>query len=79
MKRVAVAALLSATALGALAAGQHNVNGHTRRDGTYVAPHQRTNPDSSRTNNWSSRGNTNPYTGKEGTVDPYAPKQPRSR
>jgi hypothetical protein len=54
----------------------HSVHGYTRKDGTYVAPHRQTDPDDSRRNNWSSKGNTNPYTGKEGTVDP---DQPRNR
>ncbi len=57
--------------------GSTSVRGHARRDGTYVAPHRRTNPDGSRTNNWSSKGNTNPHTGKEGTQDPYRPQTPR--
>jgi hypothetical protein len=47
------------------------VNGYTRKDGTYVAPHHRSSPDNSRLNNWSSQGNTNPYTGQQGTQNPY--------
>lgn len=78
MKRIIVAVLIAALASPAFAkGGSHSVRGHTRKDGTYVPPHRATNPDASRTNNWSSKGNTNPYTGKEGTVDPNAPKQPR--
>ncbi len=42
------------------------VSGYTRKNGTYVAPHYRSNSDSSRLNNWSSSGNVNPYTGKKG-------------
>lgn len=48
------------------------VRGHQGKNGTYVQPHYRTHPDNSRVNNWSSKGNTNPYTGKQGTKDPYA-------
>lgn len=51
--------------------GSHGVGGYTRKDGTYVAPHRQTNPDSSKMNNWSTKGNVNPYTGKEGTKPPY--------
>lgn len=51
---------------------QVHVNGYTRRDGTYVAPHYRSSPDSSRLNNWSTQGNVNPYTGQEGTRNPYS-------
>lgn len=47
--------------------GSVSVRGYYRKDGTYVRPHQRSAPDSSTSNNWSTKGNTNPYTGKEGT------------
>lgn len=47
------------------------VRGYTRRNGTYVAPHYRTAPDSTKLNNYSTQGNVNPYTGKSGTVNPY--------
>lgn len=42
-----------------------------RRDGTYVKPHYRSNPDSSIYNNWSTRPNINPNTLERGTRDPY--------
>lgn len=44
-----------------------------RKDGSYVQPHRRTLPDNSKLNNYSTKGNINPYTGKKGTVDPYNP------
>jgi hypothetical protein len=47
--------------------GEHYVQGHIRRDGTYVQGHYQTNPDNSFWNNWSSKGNVNPHTGKVGT------------
>jgi hypothetical protein len=40
------------------------VNGYFRKNGTYVKPHYRSNPDGNPYNNWSFPGNTNPYTGK---------------
>ncbi len=43
------------------------VRGYYRKDGTYVAPHYRSDPDGSFYNNWSTKGNINPYTGEEGT------------
>jgi hypothetical protein len=43
------------------------VRGYYRSNGTYVQPHYRSNPDGNRYNNWSTRGNVNPYTGKRGT------------
>ena len=64
------AAGITILATGANAQGSNWVRGHVRSDGTYVAPHLRTNPDSSRYNNYSSSPNINPYTGRSGTVDP---------
>ena len=45
----------------------HSVVGHTTKNGTYVAPHRATNPNDKKSDNWSQKGNVNPYTGKEGT------------
>lgn len=42
------------------------VRGYWRNNGTYVQPHYRSDPDGYRWNNWSSRGNSNPYTGRRG-------------
>ena len=42
------------------------VNGYLKSNGTYVAPHYRSSPNSYRYDNFSSRGNVNPYTGKKG-------------
>ncbi|MFA5130390.1 MAG: SH3 domain-containing protein [Patescibacteria group bacterium] len=39
------------------------VKGYTKKNGTYVAPHYRSDPDGIKSNNWSYPGNTNPYTG----------------
>jgi len=61
---VLVLALLSAIAV---AQGNHAVRGYVRKSGTYVAPHRQTNPDRTQRNNWSAKGNVNPYTGKRGT------------
>ena len=44
----------------------HTVSGYTR-GGTYVRPSHATNPDATRNNNYSTKGNVNPYTGKLGT------------
>jgi len=42
------------------------VKGYTKADGTYVAPHLRSAPDGNFNNNWSTKGNVNPYTGEAG-------------
>ena len=41
------------------------------RSGTYVMPHYRSSPNSTRWDNYSSRGNYNPFTGKKGYSSPY--------
>lgn len=46
------------------------VKGYYRKNGTYVQPHYRSNPDRNPYNNWSFPGNTNPYTGKTATGNP---------
>ena len=47
----------------------HDVRGHTTKNGTYVAPSHATNPNDTKTDNFSNKGNVNPYTGKEGTKE----------
>ena len=51
--------------------GSHSVRGTVTKKGTYVAPHNATNPNSTKRDNWSTKGNVNPYTGKSGTKNPY--------
>lgn len=46
---------------------------YVTKAGTYVAPHYQTAPNRTKVDNYSSKGNVNPYTGKKGTVDPYKP------
>ena len=43
------------------------VRGHTRSNGTYVQGYTRTSPNSTNWDNYSTRGNSNPYTGSTGT------------
>lgn len=55
---------------GALHAAVH-VRGYYRSNGTYVQPHYRTAPNSTIMDNYSTYPNINPYTGKQGTINPY--------
>lgn len=48
------------------------VNGYFKNNGTYVQPHFKTAPNSSMFDNYSTKGNYNPYTGKPGWIDPYS-------
>ena len=47
------------------------VKGHVNKNGTYTQPHVRTAPNQTRRDNYSTKGNVNPYTGKPGTKEPY--------
>jgi len=60
------AALLLAL-LATSAFADNYVRGYTKSDGTYVAPHYRSEQNSNRSDNYSSQGNTNPYTGQRGS------------
>ncbi|PKP37251.1 MAG: hypothetical protein CVT98_06320 [Bacteroidetes bacterium HGW-Bacteroidetes-15] len=46
------------------------VKGYTKSDGTYVAPYYRTAPNSTNRDNFSTKGNTNPYTETAGWIEP---------
>jgi hypothetical protein len=47
------------------------VSGYTRSNGTYVSGHYRSSPNHTKSDNFSTYGNVNPYTGKVGTKTYY--------
>lgn len=49
------------------ATGEHYVSSYVTKSGTYVSGHYQTNPNSTRNDNYSTRGNINPHTGQPGT------------
>lgn len=51
--------------------GTTSVRPSVDRTGTYRQGHFRTAPNNSRLDNWSTKGNANPYTGKKGTRNPW--------
>jgi hypothetical protein len=68
-----VVALILAAFVNALGTGNpnyHGVRGHATKDGKYVAPHYQTNPNGTKSDNWSTKGNVNPITGQPGTKNP---------
>lgn len=81
--RIAIVVLV--LALTGIASADQRVNGYYRdSDGdgykeTHVQPYSRTAPDSNPYNNYSTKGNTNPYTGERGTVNPYGSNQFKSK
>lgn len=48
------------------------VRPHIRNNGTFVMPHFRTSPNATIKDNWSTRPNINPFTGKGGTRNPFS-------
>ena len=72
--RLTLLALLAALSVSAFA--DEYVQGYVRKDGTYVPPHFRSSPNASKLDNFSTQGNTNPYTGERGYVNPYAQPSP---
>lgn len=83
---IAIAALLATSSLAAAQygyrtpsyggygtgsnSGSHYVQPHITNQGTYVQPHYQTNPNTTQMDNYSTRGNINPYTGQMGTRSP---------
>ncbi len=73
MRSITLAMVGLAALVGAGSAGADQyVSPYVRSDGTVVQGHMRSSPDSTRFNNYSTRGNTNPYTGQPGYKNPYA-------
>jgi hypothetical protein len=78
MKKLILAAGIALIATNAMAQytgtgsnpNSHAVSGHVTSSGTYVPPHQATNPNSTQTDNYGTHGNVNPYTGATGTRTP---------
>ena len=51
-----------------IATAQTHVRPYIRDDGTFVEGHVRSAPNGTSSDNYSTRGNVNPYTGQAGTV-----------
>ena len=66
MRYFSAALFISTLLFSTIVISDTYVRGYTKSDGTYVSPHYRSSPDSSYNNNWSVRGNRNPYTGSFG-------------
>lgn len=58
---------LALTLSASFALADQWVNGYTRSDGTYVQGHYRSDPNGTVRDNFSYKGNRNPYTGEIGT------------
>lgn len=78
MNSVRIAAILVAMAVftgfappQVEASGTSRVKGYVKKKGTMTKPHRRTKPNKKKTDNYGSKGNVNPGTGKAGTKDPF--------
>lgn len=69
--KLLAASVIAIASVSSIAQADTSVKGYVKKDGTYVPPHTRTDPNSSANDNWSTKGNTNPYTGAKGTKNPY--------
>lgn len=75
MKKIITTILLSLVLLlgvaGVADARVTRVRGYIKPStGRYVAPHYKTTPNKTKFDNFSTKGNTNPFTGKKGYVNP---------
>lgn len=72
MKKISIVSILGVFIFSFLALniGQADaatrVSGYTKSNGTYVAPHYKSSANSFKFDNYSFKGNYNPYTGKKG-------------
>lgn len=60
------ALLVLAVLFSTQAFADKSVRGYVKKDGTYVQPHMKSSPNQFKFDNYSSKGNTNPYTGQKG-------------
>lgn len=75
MKKILTLILLAISTISVIA--QTYVQPHYRKDGTFVEGYYRSEPNNTKLDNYSTQGNTNPYTGQAGTVDPYKQPEPQ--
>lgn len=79
MRLLLCGVVFAAIFAGPAAAESTRVRTYMKADGTLVTTHRRTTPDSTVNNNWSTKPNVNPYTGKVGTKEPsYTYKPPKA-
>ena len=70
MKKILLVILLSIFMNQSANAGRF-VSGYYRKSGTYVAPSYRTRANSTKWDNYSTKGNSNPYSGRKGYKSPW--------
>ncbi len=71
MKKVIATIVIALISLVALSQTPQYVNGYYRSNGTYVQGYYRTKANNTIRDNYSTKGNINPYTGQRGTKTYY--------
>lgn len=69
MKTITIIGVVSMLTLGLITstfASTVKVKGYTKKNGTYVQPSYKTSPNKTKLDNYSTKGNYNPYSGKTG-------------
>jgi hypothetical protein len=72
MKKVIATIVIALISLVALSQTPQYVNGYYRSNGTYVQGYYRTKANNTIRDNYSTKGNINPYTGQKGTRTYYS-------
>ena len=67
MKKTIIVTLLSFLFVASVQAQDVKVRGHYNSNGTYTQEHYRSSPNNTQSDNWGTKGNSNPYTGQSGT------------
>ena len=70
MKRIIIAITVALLSVSAPVLAEDYVRGYTRSDGTSVDSYYRSSPNSTQYDNYSTRGNYNPHTGRSGSKNP---------
>ena len=77
MKKLIISSLIALSLFGYIgfntnkAEASTRVSDYTTKRGTYVQPYYKSTPNHTKIDNYSTKGNYNPYTGKKGYVNPY--------
>lgn len=78
MKKILLITLAALLISAPLAQARYQRGYFKPSTGTYVSGHFKTNSDNYKFNNYSTKGNLNPYTGKKGYASPYKTYKPKS-
>lgn len=66
---VLLVALIVFTNISFVDAKSFKVKGYTKKNGTYVQPYYKSSPNRTKIDNFSTKGNYNPYSGKTGKLN----------